>query len=150
MNGGLQYSCLYEFWNKTKKAKSKASERRLHVQGTHLIKEYCSVRSNQKAVSKPYVYARYIDDIYVDIENADALQDLQRRLGSQPGLEFTIEYSVENRINFLDVSVDASGPNTKTDVYRKPTDAGKCLHGQSECPMRYKEISYTRLCTLGH
>ena len=98
-----------------------------------------AVEEQVLAVSKPYVYARYIDDIYVDIENADALQDLQRRLESASGLNFTIEHSTENRINFLDVAVDASGPHMRTDVYRKPTDAGKCLHGQSECPVRYKE-----------
>ena len=37
------------------------------------------------------------------------------------------------------MAVDASGPQTITDVFRKPTDAGKCLHGKSECPERYKE-----------
>ena len=85
-----------------------------------------AVEETVLAVSKPSVYARYVDDIYVDIESEDALIELKRRLEQESGLTFTLESSVNNKINFLDVAVDSSGPQTKTDVYRKPTDAGKC------------------------
>ena len=95
-----------------------------------------AVEEEVLTANKPYVYARYVDDIYVDIEDADALQELRRRLEDKSGLRFTLEHSVNNKINFLDVAVDSSGPQLKTEVYRKPTDAGKCLHGQSECPVR--------------
>ena len=98
-----------------------------------------AVEEKVLATNEPHVYARYVDDIYVDIEDAGALQNLQRRLEGESGLKFTLEQSVNNRINFLDVSVDASGPQTKTTVYRKPTDDGKCLHGRSACPQRYRE-----------
>ena len=102
-----------------------------------------AVEERVLATNKPHVYARYVDDIYVDIEDADDLQNLQRRLEGESGLKFALEQSVNNRIFFLDVSVDASGPQTETTVYRKPTDAGKCLHGRSACSQRYRE-SVTR------
>ena len=104
-----------------------------------------AVEEEVLTVDKPYVYARYVDDIYVDIESEDALAALKGRLEKESGLKFTFESSVNNKINFLDVAVDSSGSETKTGVYRKPTDAGKCLHGQGECPTRYKE-SVIRAC----
>ena len=88
--------------------------------------------------SKPYMYARYVDDIYVDVQSESELNDLKTRLEEASGLNFTCEIGGD-KINFLDVSINATDGNLTTDVYRKPTDPGKCLHGQSECPQRYKE-----------
>ena len=87
----------------------------------------------------PYMYYRYVDDILLDIKDDTALNDLKTRLEDYSGLTFTIERSVDNRISYLDVDIDASD-DTKfvTKVHRKPTDVGKCLHGDSQCPDRYK------------
>ena len=70
----------------------------------------------------------------------NSLDRLKSRLQEVSGLQFTVENCVQNRINFLDIGIDASGPgNTyQTNVYRKNTDLGKCLNGASECPDRYK------------
>ena len=54
------------------------------------------------------------------------------------GLTFTVEESIQNRISFLDVAIDASDVTFATSVHRKPTDAGKRLHADSQCPDRYK------------
>lgn len=54
-------------------------------------------------------------------------------------LNFTSELSIDNKIPFLDVNVDASTGKFLTSVYRKPTDNGKCLNGASECSETYKQ-----------
>ena len=54
-------------------------------------------------------------------------------------MTFTIEDSIENIINFLDVSIDARDTNFTTSVYRKETNDGRCLNGKSECPACYTD-----------
>ena len=88
---------------------------------------------------KPFTYCRYIDDIFVDVVDEDQLMCLKSKLEEKSLLKFTVEMSVNNRIPFLDVTVDASGDKFVTSVYRKPTDDGQCLNGLSESPGRYKE-----------
>ncbi|XP_076069484.1 uncharacterized protein LOC143041466 [Oratosquilla oratoria] len=55
------------------------------------------------------------------------------------GLNFTIEFSQENKLPFLDILVQQSPLYFKTSVYTKPTNPGLCLNGMSECPQRYKD-----------
>ena len=87
----------------------------------------------------PQIYCRYIDDILVEVPNSDALHVLKSRLEAESCLTFTVEESIENQINFLDVSVNTSGSSFTTSVFRKPTDSGSCLSAKSECPDRYKK-----------
>ena len=87
---------------------------------------------------KPFTYCRYVDDIFVDIQSEQELLDLKARLEAASVLKFTTEISVNNKIPFLDVAVDASGASYVTSVHRKPTDNGNCLNGLSESPDRYK------------
>jgi hypothetical protein len=47
-------------------------------------------------------------------------------------LNFTYELSINNKIPFLDVHIDASSGTYISSVYKKPTDAGRCLHADSE------------------
>ena len=87
---------------------------------------------------KPVLYCRYVDDILVEVSDTASLQRLKSRLEEVSGLSFTVEDSIENSINFLDVNIDYKDGNYITSVYRKPTDNGRCLNGKSECPDRYK------------
>lgn len=89
--------------------------------------------------AKPFTYCRYIDDVFVDIGDEEQLMCLKSKLEEKSLLKFTVEMSVDNRIPFLDVQVDASDGNFMTSVYRKPTDTGNCLNGLSESPDKYKE-----------
>ena len=89
---------------------------------------------------RPFMYCRYIDDILLDVRDNNSLDRLKSRLEEVSGLQFTVERSVQNRISFLDIDIDASGAGKtyQTKVHRKKTDMGKCLNGSSECPERYK------------
>ena len=88
---------------------------------------------------KPFIYCRYIDDIFVDITDERHLTELKTSLETNSVLNFTSELSTNNKIPFLDVSVNSTTGKFLTSVYRKPTDNGKCLNGISECPDTYKQ-----------
>ena len=90
-------------------------------------------------VTKPALYCRYVDDILVDVEGYEHLNLLKSQLESVSGLHFTTELSLDDKICFLDVSLDCSDGTFKTTVFRKPTDKGRCMNGSSNCPERYKE-----------
>ena len=88
---------------------------------------------------KPSLYCRYIDDILVDVADLDSLHELKAKLEEVSELQFTTELNTNDKINFLDVAIDSSNTCYTTTVYRKPTDAGRCLNGSSVCPDRFKE-----------
>ena len=88
--------------------------------------------------TKPALYCRYIDDVLIDIQDSDKLTHLKNKLEETSGLKFTSEKSLSHKLNFLDVTIDASSNKFITSVYRKPTDTGRCLSGASVCPERYK------------
>ena len=90
-------------------------------------------------IKKPTIYCRYVDDILVEVCEPADLEQLKLRLEEVSGLSFTIEHSVADTISFLDVSIDAADGHFSTTVFRKPTDEGRCLHGKSQCPQRYKD-----------
>nr|XP_045585229.1 uncharacterized protein LOC123747237 [Procambarus clarkii] len=79
----------------------------------------------------PIVYSRYVD-IFVCVDNDNTLKRLHDKLQEFSGLKFTVEKSEGARIPFLDVLDDGNSGRFITDVYRKPTDAGKCMNGKSE------------------
>ena len=99
---------------------------------------HIEARALDSVRERPHIYCRYVDDIFVDVESVDHLNKIIKKLEANSVLKFTFELSVQNRLPFLDVMVSQDGTKFATSVYRKPTDAGKCLNGKSECPSRYK------------
>ena len=88
--------------------------------------------------NKPHIYARYIDDVLVQIANETELINLKSIFENNSVLKFTYELNVNQKLPFLDVLVDSSNSQFITKVYRKPTDMGTCLNANSFCPERYK------------
>ena len=87
---------------------------------------------------KPTTYCRYVDDIFVVVRNEEHLNLIKQKLELASVLEFTTKISINNKIPFLDVSIDGSTGAYRTSIYKKKTDSGKVLNGSSECPERYK------------
>ena len=87
----------------------------------------------------PHIYCRYVDDIFVDTTGEEHLASLTAALEEHSVLKFTIEPSINNKLPFLDVHIDASDKTFVTTVFRKPTDAGRCMSGDSECSDKYKD-----------
>ena len=87
---------------------------------------------------RPFMYYRYVDDIFVDAENADKLDLLRMKLEQESVLNFTVDHSVGQKLPFLDVMIDCSSGDFITDVYRKPTDLGRCMNGEGDVTDSYK------------
>ena len=90
-------------------------------------------------VGPTFIYCRYVDDVFVGCENTDILENLKIDLEQASGLNFTIESSEGNKLPFLDVLVEHRNDEIIVSVYRKPTNIGVCMNGNSECCDRYKK-----------
>ena len=108
-----------------------------------------------KELIKPWVWLRYIDDIFfVWTAGERQLQLFLERLNSfHPDLKFTHEMS-KSSVNFLDLVVKLEGNELVTDLYCKPTDCHQFLEYNSAHPIHTKRsIVYSqglrikRLCT---
>ena len=88
--------------------------------------------------SKPHLYARYMDDIFIQTENIDELLKIKQLFEQNSVLKFTHELSNNSKLAFLDTLIDISNNSFHTSVYHKPTDGGQCLNADSECTDRYK------------
>ena len=55
-----------------------------------------------------------------------------------PNIAFTKELQSKNRLSFLDVLVDNSGPSLVTSTFRKPTHTGLCIKWNSFVSRRFK------------
>ena len=87
---------------------------------------------------RPHIYARYVDDIFVQISSHNELIKLKETFQNNSVLKFTFELNINDKLPFLDVMVDTSDSTFHTTVYHKPTDHGTCLNADSECVEKYK------------
>ena len=86
----------------------------------------------------PTIYCRYVDDIFVQVNNIQDLEIIQNELKSNSVLNFTVELNENKKLPFLDIKVDATKDTFHTKIYKKETDAGVCLDGNSCCAEKYK------------
>ena len=86
----------------------------------------------------PGMYARYIDDIFITINNNEDITRLINALENNSVLKFTSENSDNGRLPFLDIDITKQADKFKTTVYTKPTNVGRCLNAKGECPEAYK------------
>jgi hypothetical protein len=87
---------------------------------------------------KPDLYCRYVDDIFVIVRDEVHMMELRAALERNSVLTFTYEFGQNHTLPFLDILVQDDNNSFVTKVYRKPTDVGKVLNQESECPQRYK------------
>ena len=100
----------------------------------------CHVENNvlQECDTRPFMYFRYVDDIFVDVRDGRHLETLREMLENESGLAFTTELNVNNRLPFLDLTVSANDGTFETDVYVKPTNLGRCMNANGDCTDTYK------------
>ena len=89
-------------------------------------------------IPQPSTYRRYTDNTFVVTITREALDELQRTFEENSVLHFTCEFPQDNVLPFLDVKVSKNQDLFSTSEYRKPTNIGLCLNGNSECPEKYK------------
>uniref|UniRef100_A0A8D8YVM4 Reverse transcriptase domain-containing protein n=2 Tax=Cacopsylla melanoneura TaxID=428564 RepID=A0A8D8YVM4_9HEMI len=87
---------------------------------------------------------RYVDDIFVvttaTTRQIDKLLNLINSIHSN--LKFTVELEVDNRLNFLDLSVTRLGSSLEFDIYRKPTFTDCVIGKSSNVPNNIKYASF--------
>ena len=83
-------------------------------------------------------YHRYIDDTFIITDSREALDEIHRVFEMCSVLRFTCEFPQDGVLPFLDVRVRQDRGGLHTSVYRKPTNLGLSLNGNSECPSKYK------------
>ena len=87
---------------------------------------------------KPKIYGRYIDDIFITVQNNEDAINLREKFKNNSVLNFTIENSDQKTLPFLDVLISQKDERFFTTVYTKATNTGRCLNAKGECPESYK------------
>ena len=78
-------------------------------------------------------YFRYVDDILFayDKNITDINEVLDSFNGLMPAIKFTIEKEIENKINFLDITIAKEQDKLTLDIYIKPTKTDSIIPGDS-------------------
>ncbi len=94
----------------------------------------------------PKFWVRYVDDTFVIVKR-DQLETLHNIINStMPGITFTLEKEVDNKLPFLDVLVQRNTDGTfQTSVYRKKAYADIILHYESNHPIAHKRSTVNTL-----
>ena len=89
--------------------------------------------------SKPYVYKRFVDDIFAVFENEkEALEFFTYINSKHQNIKFTMDKSENGKLPFLDILIFENNP-VKTSVYHKDTFTGLYLNFKSFAPFQYKK-----------
>lgn len=86
----------------------------------------------------PLIYARYVDDIFVVIENIEQLHVIRDIFEANSVLKFTFEEQRDNQLVFLDVLLNNKNGPIETSVHTKKTSTGDCINYNGICPEKYK------------
>jgi hypothetical protein len=65
-------------------------------------------------------------------------------------MQFTIETEIENRLNFLDITIHRMQRNLQFGIYRKPTATDIMIHNQSCHPSEQKWSGIAYLINIGN
>ena len=88
---------------------------------------------------KPFVFYRYVDDCFSVSNDKKSVIEFEKIINSiHPNTALTTELQFKNRLSFLDVLEDNSGPNLVTSAFRKPTHTGLYSKWNSFVPSRFK------------
>jgi len=91
-----------------------------------------------KAIEKlPFelpLYRRYVDDVLLaaSLDQFNIILDTFNSFHVR--LQFTLEISINNRINFLDVTIILDDQKISFDRYEKPTNTGRYINYYSQHP----------------
>ena len=83
-------------------------------------------------------YFRYVDDILLAVHKESVDEFLELFNTYHERLKFTVDYSDENGINFLDVKLMKQERKKIFDIYKKPTNSGRYLNFFSNYPLIHK------------
>ena len=94
----------------------------------------------ERQAVKPFVWLRYIDDIFFICNESEEKLDLflENLNNFHPNLKFTSKKSKKS-VNLLDVTISLIGQHLETDLYCKSTDCHQFLDFNSLHPIHIKK-----------
>ena len=88
---------------------------------------------------KPLFYKRYLDDTFVVFQSEAQAERFHSYINTiHANIQFTMEKEVNNKLPFLDMTVERLNNKFSTNIYRKPTFTGLGLSFFSFLPYAYK------------
>lgn len=92
-------------------------------------------------------YYRYVDDIIILWKgNQNDLNDFVNRLNSRhTKIKFTLELQKNNKLNFLDLTLEIINNTHNFDIFRKPTYTDNIIHNKSNHPWQHKMAAFNFL-----
>ena len=72
---------------------------------------------------KPNIFCRYVDDYFLLLNSPETLDQIIKVFKEESVLNFTSKIGLNNRLNFLDVTVNNVGGTLHTATFTKPTQA---------------------------
>ena len=88
---------------------------------------------------KPFLYRRYVDDIFLLFRSKSHVNPFFDYLNSKhPNIKFTLEHERDGKISFLDASIHRENNNFLTSVFRKSTFSGVGMSYFSFCDQKFK------------
>ena len=90
---------------------------------------------------KPRLYTRYVDNIFVVIDDLSGNRRHQRKVSRIiciAAYTYTHEPEKDHKLAFLDCLFEHFGESYQTSVYIKETNVGDCLNFKSICLENYK------------
>lgn len=82
---------------------------------------------------RPKTYSRYVDDIFITVNNFYQILEIRDKMQQVSRLNFTYELEVKKKLPFLDVLVNRNSLSLKTSVFVKPTNISDTLNYNSVC-----------------
>ena len=87
----------------------------------------------------PQLVIKYVDDILMIIPRSETENTLTTLNSINENIKFTLEYSDNNKIPYLDILIiKCDNGKVLTDYYQKPTSSGRILNFKSNHPMLQK------------
>lgn len=104
----------------------------------HIEQEYIKNIINKYNIK---FYTRFVDDILV-ICDKDKIQNITSEFNNiHKKLNFTLENAINNKINFLDISIQIYKGKLDFSIYRKPTYSDNIIHKNSNHPVNHKRAA---------
>jgi len=85
------------------------------------------------------IYYRYVDDILIAAHRIQFNDILNTFNSFHSRLKFTLEYSINNEISFLDTKIIINNHAIMFDLYKKPTSSGRYLSFYWHHPITHKK-----------
>jgi len=88
---------------------------------------------------KPLFYRRYVDDIFSLFTSQNDAKNFFNFINNQHiNIKFTMETEINDKLSFLDITLDKSGETLKTSIFRKQTFTGLLTSFNSFTCFSYK------------